>query len=84
MRLQKRYWGLTRKKKRKVKWCINEEFGRKIDQYIHRNGKMFWKELSKVNGRKARNCSRIENVNWRLSLGKDEVRRIWNNYLKNL
>ena len=38
------------------------------------NRKFFRKEVSKVNGRKVENRSRIK------ALGEDEVRRIWKDY----
>ena len=54
------------KKKKKVKRCIyqskkevNEQFGRKMNQYVDGNKKSFWKDVSKVNGRKVESCSRI-------------------------
>ena len=28
---------------------VNEQFGRKMNQYVNRNRKKFWKEVSKVN-----------------------------------
>ena len=56
MRIQKEViWKFT-KKKREVKRGIykskkkaNEQFGRKMNQYVSGNRK-FWKEVSKVNG----------------------------------
>ena len=48
-----------RKDKRNVKRCIiqskkkvNEEFGRKMNEDVNGNGKLFWKEVSNVKGGK--------------------------------
>ena len=82
-------WGATDKvtkercmevhKKRKSKRCkyhknkkINEQFGRKLNQDVDGN-KLFWKEVSKVNGGKAESYSRIKNRNERLAVGGNEV-----------
>ena len=47
-----------KKENRKVKRCIyesknevNEHFGRKMNQDVNGNRKLFWKEVSKVNAR---------------------------------
>ena len=54
-------------KKKKVKRCIyqrknevNEQFGRKINQDVNENKKLFWKEMSNSNGGKVKRCSRIK------------------------
>ena len=45
-----------REEKRKVKSCIyqnkkvNEQFGRKMNEDVNGNGKLFWKEASNVKG----------------------------------
>ena len=46
----------------------------KINQDVSKNGKLFWKELIKVNGRKVENCSRIKKENRRLIMGEEELR----------
>ena len=68
--------------KRKVKRCIiqskkkaNEQFGRKINNDVNGNRKLFWKEAS---------CSRVKDGNWRLAQGEDEGRKIWNEYFEDL
>ena len=55
----------------KVKSCIihrkkkvNEQFGRKMNEDINGNMKLFWKEVSNKKGGKMDNCSKI----------KDEIR----------
>ena len=44
-----------------------------MNQDVDGNRKLFWKEVSKVNGGKVESCSRIKDGNGRLALGKDEV-----------
>ena len=68
---------------RKVKRCIyqgkkevQEKFGRKMNQDVNGNWKLFWKELSKAKERKVGNSSRIKDGNGRLVLEEAEVRRI--------
>ena len=58
-----------KQEKRKVKRCIfpskNEQFGRKINQIVGGNRKIFWKDESKANGGKVESCIRIRNRNGR-------------------
>ena len=51
---------------------VHEEFGRKINQDVNGNRKLFWKE-SKANGEKVESCSRIKDGNGRLI--QEEVQR---------
>ena len=39
---------------------VNEQFGRKMNQHVNRNRKLFWKKVSKVNEGKAESCSRVK------------------------
>ena len=71
-----------REEKRKVKRCIykskreeNEQFGRKMNQDMNGNRKLFWK-MNNVNGRKDGSA--------KLALGGVEGRRIWKQYFENL
>ena len=43
-----------------------------------------WKGVSQVNLGKVGSCSRIKDENRRLTLGEDEVRRIWSDYFEDL
>ena len=52
---------------------VNESFGRKISQNVDWNRKLFWKEVSKVKGRKVESCSRIKERKERLALVEYEV-----------
>ena len=68
--------GAYREEKRKVKRCIyqskkkvNEQFGKKMNEDVNGNRKLFWKVES---------CSRIKDGNRRLAQVKDDVRKIWN------
>ena len=65
-----------REEKRKIKRCIiqskkkvNEQFGRKMNEDVNGNRKLFWKEVSNAKGRKVESCSRIKNGNGRLARG---------------
>ena len=80
-----------KEEKRNVKRCIyqskkdvNEQFGRKMNQEVDGNRKLFWKEVSKVNGGKVESCSRIKNGDGRLAQGEGEVRRNWREYFEDL
>ena len=73
-----------KEEKRKVKRCIYqsrkevyEQLGRKINQDVNGNRKLFWKEVSKGNGGEVKNYSRIKDRNGRLTLEEIEVQRIW-------
>ena len=77
--------------KRKVKRFIyqskeevQEKFGRKINQDVNENRKLFWKEVRKAHGGKVENCSRMKDENRRLALEEVEVTRIWNEYFEDL
>ena len=67
--------------KRKVKGCIyqskrkvNEQFGRKMNEDVNENRKLFWKEvMTNMKGGKVESCSRIKDGNGRLVQGEDEV-----------
>ena len=71
--------GLQRRKEKgifiKSLKATNEQFGRKINEDVDGNRKLFWKEVLKVNGGKVENFSRIKDGNRRLALGEDEVQR---------
>ena len=79
-----------REEKRKLKRCIiqskkkvNEQFGRKMNEDVNGNRKLFWKEVSNAKGGKVDSCSRIKDLNGRLTQREDEVRRIWKKYFEN-
>ena len=80
-----------REEKRKVKMCIiqskknvNEQFGRKMNENVNGNRKLFWKEVSNTKGRKVESCSRVKNGNGKLAQGEDEARKIWKVYFEDL
>ena len=82
---------LQRGKEREVKRCIyysrkevQEQFGRKMNQDVNRNRKLFWKEVNKVNRGTGENFKRIKDGNGRLILEEVEVRRIWKEYYEAL
>ena len=82
---------IYKEEKRKVKRClyqskkeVQEQFGRKMNQNVSGNRKLFWKEVSKVNGGKGENSNRIKDGNGRLVPEEAEVRRIWKEYYEDL
>ena len=59
-----RWMDTYREEKRKVKRCIyeskkkeNEQFGRKMNEDMNGNRKLFWKVVSNVKGGKVKSCS---------------------------
>ena len=55
------------------KKVVHEQFGKKINQDVDRNRKLFWKEVSRTNGGKVENYSRIKDRSGRLTLEEVEV-----------
>ena len=67
-----------REENRKIKRCIpqnknkvNEQLGRKMNEDVNGNRKLFWKEVSNVKRVKVESCSRIKHKNRRLAQGED-------------
>ena len=52
---------------------VQERFGRKVNQDVNKNRKLFWKEVRKVNGGKVEDSNRIKDRNGRLALEEVEV-----------
>ena len=80
-----------KEEKRNVEKCIyqrkkevNKQFGRKMNQGVNGNKKLFWKGVSKVNGKKLESWSRIKDGKGRLALGEVKVQRIWKEYFEGL
>ena len=63
---------------------VQEQFGRKMNQDVNGNRKLFWNEVSKENGGKVENCSNIKDENGRLALEEVEMQRIWKEYFEDL
>ena len=59
-------------------------FGRKINDHVNGNRKLFWKGVSNAKGGKVESCSGIKDGNGRLAQGEDEVRKIWKEYFEDL
>ena len=62
------------REKRKVKRCIyqrkekvNEQFGRKINEDMNGNQKLFWKEVSNAKRKKSRELQ--QNIEWKWEVG---------------
>ena len=51
---------------------------------VEMNEKLFWKKMSKMDGVKVRNCTRIKDRNGWLVLGEDKVQRTWMDYFGDL
>ena len=63
-----------REEKRKVKRCIiqckkkvNEQFGRKVNEDVNGNRKLFWKEVNNVKEGNVETCSREKDGNGRIA-----------------
>ena len=52
---------------------VNVQFGRKMNEGLNRNRKLFWKEVSNEKGGKVESCSRIKDGNEKLAQREDEV-----------
>ena len=72
----KRYMEVYREEKRKVKRSmiqskkkVNEQFGRKMNEDVNGNRKLFWKEVSNAKGGKVKSWSRVKDRNGRLPHG---------------
>ena len=63
---------------------VNEQFGRKINEDVNGNRKLFWKEVSNVKGGKVDSCSRIKDGNGRLAQAEDGAKKIWKEYFEDL
>ena len=55
---------------------VQEQLGRKMNQDVNRNRKLFWKEVSNVAGGNVENSYRIKEENGSLVLEETEVRMI--------
>ena len=72
--------------KRKVKRCIyqskkeiQEQFGRKMNEDVNGNRKLFL-----ANGGKVENSNRIKDRNGWMALEEGELRRIWKEYYEDM
>ena len=45
----------------------------KMSQDVDGNRKLFWKEVSEMNGERGGGCSRIKEGNGKLAMGEDDV-----------
>ena len=55
------------------KKAVNQHLGRKMDQDVGENKKLFRKEVDKINGGKVESCIRVKYGSGRMLLGGDEV-----------
>ena len=49
------------------------KFGRKMNEDVNGNRKLFWKNVGNAKGGKVENCTRIKDGNGKLAQGDDEV-----------
>ena len=61
-----------------------ENFGRKMNEDLGRDIKLFWKEVGKMNGRKVKRCIIIKEGNGKIGLGEDIVRITWKEHFTDL
>ena len=61
---------------------VNEKFGRKMNEDVNENRKLFSKGVSNTKGGKVESCSRIKDGNGMLALGENGVRKIWKEYFE--
>ena len=75
-----------REEKREGNRCIyqSKNKGRKLNEDVNGNRKLFWKEVSNAKGGKMKSCNRIKDGNGRLTRGKNEERMIWKAYFEDL
>ena len=78
-----------REEKIKVKRCmyqskkkVHERLGRKMNEDVNGNRKLFCKEVSNAKEGNVESCSIKKNGNGRLAQEKDEVQMIWKSILK--
>ena len=70
-------WRPTKKKEKCIKVCLSEQIGDKRtvwkedNQDVDGNKKLFWKDVSNVNGGKVESSNSILDSNGRLTLGED-------------
>ena len=88
---KERCMDVYREERKKTKRCIsmrkrevNEQFGKKMNEDIHGNKKLFWKEVRKVGKERNGNFSNIMNRNGTLVTEESEVRGVWREYFENL
>ena len=69
---KERFYGNSQRRKEKAYRCIyqskkevNKQFGKNMSQYMNRNRKLLWMEVSMVNGEKRESCIRIKDGNER-------------------
>ena len=53
---------------------VNRQFGRKINEDLNENKKLFWNEVSNAKGGKVESCSSIKDGNLRLAHGEDDLK----------
>ena len=87
----KSVWKSTKRKIERLKCAFfkvgrrtKKRFGRKMNQDVCGNWKLFWKEVSKTNGGNVEKSKRINVGNRWVALEEAELRRIWREYYEDL
>src|SRR5678816_3272894 len=82
---------LYKEEKRNTKRCIrrrkqevNEQFGRRMNEDIQGNRKLFWKEARKVKNENKGNLLRIMNRDGAFVTHEMDVRGVWKEHFENL
>ena len=60
---------------------MNEQFGKKMNEDVNGNRKLFWKEVSNEKGGKVESCGRIKAENG-LAQEENKMRKIWKEYFE--
>ena len=63
---------------------VNKQFGKKMNEDVNGNRKLFWREMSNAKGGKVESRSRIKDGNRMLVQWEDKVRKIWKEYFEGL
>ena len=74
MRQKKDVWKRIERRREMLKRCttqskkkVNEQFGKKMNEDVNGNRKLFWKEVGNAKGGKVESCSRVQDGNRRLA-----------------
>ena len=85
--MNEEYVILRKDAKRKVKKCkidANERLGRKMNDDLNGNVKLFWKEVRKANGSTKSGCKRIKGRDGSMLIEEEDVKNRWREYFESL
>ena len=87
VRLKEEYDIAKKVAKRDVERCkieANERLGRKMNDDLNGNVKLFWKEVRKANGSTKSGCKRIKGRDGSMLIEEDDVKNRWREYFESL